>query len=64
MTTGEINEILDKVKKGSVPEFYVRKEDFLAVRQVLVEREDFKQFHGIAQRGGDVIYQYTAKGRS
>lgn len=64
MTKEEIDEILEQLKKGELKEYHVTKEDFLSFRQVLVNREDFKHFRGIAQRGGEVIYQYTENPRS
>ncbi len=57
-------EILEKLKKGELSEFYVKKEDFMDFRQVLVKRDDFKHFRGIGQRGGDVVYQYLEEPRS
>lgn len=59
-----INEVLEKLKAGELSEYYVKKEDFLPFRQILVQREDFKNFRGIAQRSGDVLYQYLEAPRS
>jgi hypothetical protein len=59
-----VNDILDKLKSGEIREHFVTKEDFLDFRTVLVKREDFKHFQGIAQRGGAVLYQYLAEARS
>ncbi|RDU38387.1 hypothetical protein DRW41_02130 [Neobacillus piezotolerans] len=59
-----INEILDRLKSGELAEYYVTNEDFLPFRKVLVMREDFKHFRGIAQRGGSVIYEYLPEPRS
>lgn len=56
--------ILDQLASGEIEECYIRKEEFLSFRNVLVNRPDFKHFRGIAQRGGDVIYQYTKEARS
>ena len=53
-----ITEILDKLCTGELSEYFVKNEDFLEFRQVLVKRKDFKHFRGIGQRGGDVLYQY------
>lgn len=64
MTEEHIQEMLDKLKSGELSEYYVSKEDFLSVRTVLVKREDFKHFRGIAQRGGAVIYRYSETARS
>jgi hypothetical protein len=57
-------EILEKLKAGEITEYYVKKEDFMDFREILVNREDFKHFRGIGQRGGDVVYQYLAEPRS
>lgn len=59
-----INEILDRLKNRELAEYYVTNEDFLTFRKVLVKREDFKQFRGIAQRGGNVVYDYLPEPRS
>jgi len=64
MSVEDINDILDRLKSGELAEYRVLKADFLAFRQVLVNRKDFKNFRGIAQRGGDVIYQYLQTPRS
>ncbi|OCA85625.1 hypothetical protein A8F94_12145 [Bacillus sp. FJAT-27225] len=64
MNEKEINEILDQLRDGVLTEYYVTKEDFLPFRTVLVHRQDFKHFRGIAQRGGDVIYEYVSEARS
>ncbi|WP_059173723.1 hypothetical protein [Bacillus sp. FJAT-27445] len=59
-----IHDILDRLKSGQIAEYYVANEDFLPFRKTLVMREDFKHFRGIAQRGGNVIYEYTPEERS
>lgn len=59
-----INEILDRLMSGDLTEYYVKNEDFLEFRSVLVKRNDFKHFRGIGQRGGDVLYQYLENPRS
>lgn len=59
-----VQEILEKLKKGELSEFYVKKEEFMVFRQVLVKRDDFKHFRGIGQRGGDVLYHYLQEPRS
>ncbi|HAF0292552.1 TPA: hypothetical protein G9C53_004955 [Salmonella enterica subsp. enterica serovar Typhimurium var. 5-] len=56
--------MLDSLKNREVEEIFVSKQDFMTFREVIVEREDFKHFRGIAQRGGDVIYQYMDEPRS
>lgn len=59
-----VNEILNKLRDGELNEFHVTKEQFLAFRNVLVKREDFKHFRGIALHGGEVIYKYLQEPRS
>ncbi|OIK14824.1 hypothetical protein BIV60_10905 [Bacillus sp. MUM 116] len=64
MKEDAVNEILERLKSGTLSEYYVNQVDFMVFRQVLVKRKDFKQFRGIAQRGGDVLYQYLETPRS
>ncbi|SEN32660.1 hypothetical protein SAMN05192533_111110 [Mesobacillus persicus] len=64
MNKEEINQVLNQLKDGELSEFHVSKEEFLLFRQVLMERPDFKYFRGIAQRGGEVIYEYLKEARS
>ncbi|WP_057766158.1 hypothetical protein [Cytobacillus praedii] len=59
-----IQEVLEKLKNGELTEYYVSKEDFLPIQNVLVKRADFKYFRGIAKRGGDVLYRYMESPRS
>lgn len=59
-----INDIFDQLKSGELHEYYVKKEDFIAVRNVIVKRADFKHIRGIAQTGGGVRYQYLETPRS
>ena len=55
---------LEELKVGSLPSITVEKEEFLAFREVLVLREDFKHFRGTAKQGGIVIYSYDNTARS
>ncbi|WP_066317751.1 hypothetical protein [Bacillus sp. FJAT-29814] len=64
MNQEHITEILNKLMTGELSEFYVSKENFMEFRQVLVKRQDFKHFRGIAQRDGNVLYQYLSEPRS
>ncbi|MDR6998102.1 hypothetical protein [Neobacillus niacini] len=64
MKEDSINEVLERLKSGTLSEYYIKQEDFMDFRQVLVKRKDFKHFRGIAQRGGDVLYQYLEVPRS
>lgn len=59
-----IKEMIEKLRSGQITEWYVHKEAFLEVRAVIVALDDFKHFRGIAQRSGDVIYQYLQEARS
>ncbi|MDQ0214836.1 hypothetical protein J2S13_001233 [Oikeobacillus pervagus] len=58
------NELMDQLKNGEIEKIYVKKEDFLTFRRLLVAREDFKHFRGIADRGGNVEYEYLEEARS
>ncbi|KAA9026054.1 hypothetical protein [Niallia endozanthoxylica] len=64
MNEEEVLHILEELKNGNLKEYMVQKEVFLDFRQVLVKREDFKHFRGIAQRGGGVLYHYLQEARS
>ena len=64
MEEEQIIQVLDQLKSGEIREHYVNKEDFLDFRRILVKREDFKHFQGIAHRGGDVLYRYLDQARS
>ncbi|WP_226666117.1 hypothetical protein [Metabacillus litoralis] len=59
-----INERLDQLKSGELNEYHVAKEQFLSFRTVIVNRDDFKHFRGIAQQGGSIIYRYLQEPRS
>ncbi len=59
-----INEILNKLRDKELIEYRVTNEQFLAFRKVLVERDDFKHFRGIAEHGGHVTYTYLTEPRS
>ncbi|MCM3160179.1 hypothetical protein [Metabacillus litoralis] len=59
-----VTEILDQLRDGELNEYHVTKEQFLIFREVLVNREDFKHFRGIAKQGGSVIYRYLNEPRS
>ncbi|MEH7414235.1 hypothetical protein V7266_02960 [Neobacillus drentensis] len=59
-----VTEVLDKLMTGELSEYYIKNEDFMDFRMVLVKRKDFKHFRGIGQRGGDVLYQYLKEPRS
>lgn len=64
MTEELINDILNQLKNREISEYHVKKEDFLLFRSVLVKREDFKHFRGVAHHGGSVQYEYLDTARS
>ncbi|WP_096154906.1 MULTISPECIES: hypothetical protein [Bacillus] len=64
MNENLIMEILDKLKNGELNEYTVTNDVFMEFRKVLVAREDFKHFRGIAKHNGVVIYKYTESARS
>lgn len=64
MDEQKIIEILDQLHNGAIQTYTVSKEEFLTFRKVLVKREDFKHFRGIAQQGGSVVYEYLQEPRS
>lgn len=51
--------LLEQLKQGEISSITVPKEDFLEMRKVLVDREDFKHFRGAAYHHGLTIYTYT-----
>ncbi|WP_433749207.1 hypothetical protein [Falsibacillus pallidus] len=55
---------LNALQNGELKEFQVLKDEFLAFREFLVKRSDFKHFQGTAQRGGNVTYIYSDTPRS
>jgi hypothetical protein len=55
---------LEDLKEGTVTSITIEKENFLEFREVLILREDFKHFRGIAKQGGIVIYTYEKSARS
>jgi hypothetical protein len=59
-----ITEIFNKLRDKELNEYRVSKGEFLSFRKILVEREDFKHFRGIALHGGEVIYTYLDEARS
>ena len=60
----EYEKILQQLKEGEISTYKIKKEEFLKFREVLVKHENFKNFRGEAQQGGDIIYTYLAKQRS
>ena len=64
MTEEMAHQILEKLKTGELKEYLIGKNDFISFREVLVKREDFRHFRGIAKRDGEVVYQYLEEARS
>jgi len=55
---------LEELRTGKLSSITIEKDDFLAFREVLVKREDFKHIRGTAKQGGIVIYTYDVDARS
>lgn len=64
MDEAKAMKLLDDLRDGKISELFVKKEDFLPFRSVLVKRSDFKHFRGVAQHGGHVMYYYLKEPRS
>ncbi|MED4647077.1 hypothetical protein P9293_06535 [Bacillus inaquosorum] len=64
MRPEDISEQIEQLRTGEIKELRVQKEDFLDFRAVLSKQDDFKYFRGIAQQGGDVVFQYLEQPRS
>lgn len=60
----DITEQIGLLRTGEIKELRVQKEHFLDFRAVLSKQDDFKHFRGIAQQGGDVVFQYLEQPRS
>ena len=57
-------ERLNMLQNGDIEEIVIDKNEFIAFREVLVLRKDFKHFAGSAKQGGQVIYTYLDVARS
>ena len=57
-------EKLNMLRVGDIQSLEISKEEFLAFREVLIKREDFKYFSGSAKQGATVVYTYLLKERS
>ncbi|MCK1996355.1 abortive phage infection protein [Psychrobacillus psychrodurans] len=57
-------EKLNMLQNGDIQNIVVEKNEFIAFREVLVHREDFKHFSGNAEQGGRVVYTYLNNPRS
>lgn len=56
--------MLDDLKNGKIASIDVDKNEFYEIREIVIKREDFKHFRGIAKQGGNVSYVYSVEGRS
>ena len=57
-------EKLNMLQNGDIKNIVIEKGEFIAFREVLVLREDFKHFSGNAKQGGQVVYTYLSRPRS
>ncbi|PRP49247.1 hypothetical protein C7B63_18665 [Bacillus halotolerans] len=64
MRPEDITEQIAQLRTGEIKELRVQKEHFLDFRAVLSKQDDFKHFRGIAQQGGDVVFQFLEQPRS
>ncbi|MEC3759087.1 hypothetical protein P9160_17175 [Bacillus halotolerans] len=64
MRPEDITEQIEQLRTGEIKELRVQKEHFLDFRAFLSKQDDFKHFRGIAQQGGDVVFQYLEQPRS
>lgn len=64
MNKEEILSILDQLAAGELEAYKVSKDEFMAFREQLIKRPDFKHFRGTAEHNAEVIYTYTAEPRS
>ncbi len=65
MNAEEAKEVIDKLANREMGRVRITKEEFLAFREVLVNRDDFKHFRGNAQHlNGVIIYTYLEEARS
>jgi hypothetical protein len=55
---------IDQLANREITEFTVTKEEFMEFRMLLIKREDFKHFRGIAKHNGEIAYQYLEEPRS
>lgn len=60
----QYEQMLQELKEGIQSSVTISKEEFLAFREVLIAREDFKHFKGIAKQGGSIVYTYELESRS
>lgn len=58
MDEKEALKIIEQLRDGSVDSHLINKDEFMVFRNVLISQLDRSKFIGIAQKGGQVIYQY------
>ncbi|MBQ0139561.1 MAG: hypothetical protein KBT36_09705 [Kurthia sp.] len=59
-----LKDMIEKLKNGEIKQIEVDKSTFYEFRELIVEREDFKRFRGIAKQKGIVVYEYMEEERS
>lgn len=59
-----LKDMIEKLKNGEIKQIEVDKNTFYEFRELIVEREDFKHFRGIAKQKGIVVYEYLEEERS
>lgn len=62
--TKNIDEQLNQLENGEIPQIIVEKEDFYQYREKIVAHPKFKHFRGEAKQGAQVIYTYLKEARS
>lgn len=60
----QYKQLLDQLRNGEIQQLEIKKEDFLAFREVLVKDTQFKHFRGEAQQGGNIIFTFLDVPRS
>ncbi|WLR52579.1 hypothetical protein LC040_06715 [Bacillus tianshenii] len=60
----ELHTIADELASGERSVQEISKEDAPQFFSIIRNREDFKQFHGIAKKGGSVVFRYLETPRS
>lgn len=56
--------LIEKLINGKKETVEISKNDFYEFREIIVKREDFKRFRGIAKQGGIVVYEYLEEERN
>jgi hypothetical protein len=50
--------MIEQLKNGEIKHIEVDKDEFLKFREILVNDEMFKHFHGEGKQGGNVVYTF------